>query len=97
MAEEPKFKKVVQAADNLSLGISIVFAILIGVAVGFGLKNLFDAAWLLWVGVFWGIAAAVLNVYKAYQKQVREYDELKNDPKYSYKPDKDDDEDDYPG
>lgn len=31
--EEPKFKKIVNAADELSLGISIVVAVLIGVGV----------------------------------------------------------------
>ncbi len=67
--EEPKLKKVVDAADGLSLGISIVVAILLGIAIGLGLKSLFGISWLLWVGVFWGVAAAVLNVYKAYQKQ----------------------------
>ncbi len=79
--EEPKFKKVVLAANDLSLGISIVAAILIGVGLGFWMKSLFDAPWLLWLGVFWGIAAAVLNIYKAYKKQVAEYDEIKDDPR----------------
>ncbi len=80
--QEPKFKKVILAANDLSLGISIVVAILLGVGVGFWLKNLFDTPWLLWLGVFWGVAAAILNIYKAYKKQVAEYDALKDDLRY---------------
>jgi len=83
--EDPKFKKVVDAADGLSLGISMVVAVLIGIGIGLGLKNLTGAAWTLWIGVFIGIAAAVLNVYKAYDKQKRSLDELAKDPKYNYK------------
>jgi len=97
--EEPKLKKVVDAADGLSLGISMVVAVLLGVAIGLGLKSLFGVAWLLWVGVFWGVAAAVLNVYKAYQKQKKSMDELAKDPRYAYdsnkKIDDDDDDDKY--
>jgi F0F1-type ATP synthase assembly protein I len=80
--EEPKLKKIVVAADGLSLGISIVVAILIGVGLGLFLKNLFGYPWLLWLGVFWGVAAAILNVYKAYEKQKKSLDELANDPRY---------------
>ena len=80
--DDPKFKKIVDAADGLSLGISMVVAVLIGVAIGLGLQKLTGAMWTLWVGVFIGIAAAVLNVYKAYDKQKRSLDELANDPRY---------------
>lgn len=80
--EEPKLKKFVQAADSLSLGISMVVAILIGFGLGYWMKSTFGYDWLLWLGIFWGVAAAVLNVYKAYKKQVRELDELAKDPKY---------------
>ena len=52
--EEPKFKKVVNAADGLSLGISMVVAVLIGVGIGLGLRNLTGAGWTLWIGVFIG-------------------------------------------
>jgi F0F1-type ATP synthase assembly protein I len=83
--EEPKFKKIVSAADGLSLGISMVVAILIGVGLGVFLKDLFDQAWLLWLGVFWGIAAAILNVYKAYEKQKKSLDELADDPRYRHR------------
>ncbi len=81
-AREPKYKKAVEGLDQLSLGISIAVAILIGVGIGFGLKALFHQVWLLWLGVFWGLAAAVSNVYKAYKKQKRDLDELAKDPRY---------------
>jgi F0F1-type ATP synthase assembly protein I len=83
MQQEPKFKKVVVAADGLSLGISMVVAVLLGVGIGYGLRKLFGYDWLFWLGVFWGIAAAILYVYKAYAKQKKELDELANDPKYA--------------
>jgi F0F1-type ATP synthase assembly protein I len=83
--EEPKFKKVVDAADSLSLGISMVVAVLIGVGIGLGLRKLTGVGWTLWIGVFIGISAAILNVYKAYEKQKRSLDELANDPRYTYK------------
>ena len=83
--EEPKLKKVVEGADSLSLGISMVVAVLIGVAIGLGLRNLTGASWTLWIGVFIGIGASILNVYKAYQKQKKSLDELAKDPRYNYK------------
>ncbi len=83
--EEPKFKKVVEAADGLSLGISMVVAVLIGVGIGLGLRNLTGAGWTLWIGVFIGVGAAILNVYKAYAKQKKSLDELAKDPRYTYK------------
>jgi len=92
--EEPKLKKIVSAADGLSLGISMVVAILIGVGLGLLMKNLFEIPWLLWLGVFWGVAAAVLNVYKAYKKQKKSLDELADDPRYRHRKYDDSDEDD---
>jgi len=83
--EEPKFKKVVEGADALSLGISMVVAVLIGVGIGLGLRKLTGVSWTLWIGVFIGVAAAILNVYKAYEKQKRSLDELAKDPRYNYK------------
>jgi F0F1-type ATP synthase assembly protein I len=94
-SEEPKFKKIVNAADELSLGISIVVAVLIGVGLGIFMRNIFGYPWLLWLGVFWGIAAAILNIYKAYDKQKKSLDELANDPRYRHKKYDDSDEDDY--
>ncbi len=79
---QPKYRKIIEGAEALSLGISIVVAILIGIGLGYWLKNLFGQGWLLWVGVFIGVAAAILNVYKAYQKQKKEFEELAKDPRY---------------
>lgn len=91
--EEPKYKKVVEGAEQLSLGVSIVVAILIGVGLGMLLKNAFGYDWLLWLGVFWGISAAILNIYKAYKKQVKSLNELKDDVRYEqYKKQNDDDD-----
>ncbi len=83
--EEPKLKKIVHAADGLSLGISMVVAVLIGVGIGLGLQNLTGAMWTLWIGVFIGVGAAISNVYKAYAKQKKSLDELAKDPRYTYK------------
>ena len=92
--EEPKLKKIVVAADGLSLGISMVVAILLGVGLGLLMRNLFEIPWLLWVGVFWGISGAILNVYKAYEKQKNSLDELADDPRYRHRRHDDSDEDD---
>jgi len=92
--EEPKLKKIVVAADGLSLGISMVVAVLLGVGLGLLMKSIFEIPWLLWVGVFWGVAAAILNVYKAYEKQKKSLDELANDPRYRHRKYDDSDEDD---
>ena len=91
--EEPRLKKVVVAADGLSLGISMVVAVVLGVGLGLLLKNIFDTPWLLWLGVFWGVSAAILNVYKAYEKQKKSLDELANDPRYRHRKYDDSDED----
>jgi len=95
--DEPKFKKIVTAVDGLSLGISIVVAILIGLGLGIFMKNLFGYPWLLWLGLFWGVGGAILNVYKAYKKQKASLDELANDPRYRHKKynSRDEDEKDY--
>ncbi|MCH9814395.1 MAG: AtpZ/AtpI family protein [Epsilonproteobacteria bacterium] len=92
--EKPKYGKFVEGAEQLSLGISMVVAVVIGVGVGLLLKNLFGYAWLLWLGVFWGIAAAFLNVKKAYDKQKKELDALKDDPRYKHADKNYDEEDD---
>ena len=83
--EEPKFKKIAQGADSLSLGISMVVAVLIGVAIGLGLQKLTGAWWTIFIGVFIGVGAAVSNIYKAYAKQKASLDELAKDPRYNYK------------
>jgi F0F1-type ATP synthase assembly protein I len=83
--EEPKLKKVVEAADGLSLGISIVVAVLMGIAIGIGLQKLTGARWTLWIGVVIGVGAAILNIYKAYARQKASLDELARAPRYANK------------
>ncbi len=82
--EKPKIAKVIEGAEQLSLGISMVVAVLLGVGIGLGLKKIFGIPWLLFVGVFIGIAAAGLNVYRAYKHQKAELDMLKDDPRYKH-------------
>lgn len=91
--KDPKFKKIVGAANDLSLGISMVVAVLLGVGIGHLMRKVFAQEWLFWLGVFWGVSAAFLNVYKAYKKQKASLAELANDPRYvARKFDEDDDE-----
>ncbi|RAX54621.1 hypothetical protein CCY99_02335 [Helicobacter sp. 16-1353] len=86
--EEPKLQGILVGIKGLSLGISIVVALLLGIGIGILLKNIFDVFWVFWIGVFWGVCAAILNVYKAYKSQLKDFDKLANDPKYNYKNDK---------
>lgn len=90
--QKPRLKPIIEGAETLSLGISMVVAVLIGVAIGLGLKKLTGITWLLWVGVAIGIAAALLNVYKAYSKQYKEFEQLAKDPRYNMGKQVDDDE-----
>jgi len=95
--EIPKHKDKIEALDNMSLGISIAVAIALGVAVGLLLKSWTGYTWTLWLGVFYGVSAAILNVYKAYKRAKKELDKLADDPKYAhlkkygYEDEKDDD------
>lgn len=82
---KPRIKPVIEAADSLSLGISMVVAVAMGIGIGWLLKSLSGVAWTFWIGVFIGVAAAILNVYKAYSKQYREYEELAKEPRYAVK------------
>lgn len=90
----PRIKPIIEAADSLSLGISMVVAVLMGVGIGWLLKSLTEMAWTFWIGVFIGVAAAFLNVYKAYSKQYKEMQDLANEPRYAIKKQLEDDEDD---
>lgn len=83
--KKPKHRDKIEALDSLSVGISMVAAILIGVGIGLGLKYLTGLTWTLWIGIFWGIAAAGLNVYKAYKRAQKVYEGMENDPRYSYR------------
>lgn len=92
-----KIKKGFEGLEKLSLGFSIVIAVLIGVGLGILMKNLTGISWLLWLGVAWGVGAAIMNVYKTYKKLKKEMDEFadaKNarNPKYDKYDDDEDDE-----
>lgn len=82
--EIPKHRDKVEALDNMSLGISIAVAIALGVGIGLLLKSWTGYAWTLWIGVFYGVAAAVLNVQKAYKRAKKDLDKLADDPKYAH-------------
>ena len=81
--QKPKHRDKIEALDSLSVGISMVAAIAIGVGVGLALKHFTGYTWTLWLGIFWGIAAAGLNVYKAYKSAQKVYEGMENDPRYS--------------
>jgi len=91
---KPRIKPIIEAADSLSLGISMVVAVLMGVGIGWLLKTLTGIGWLMWIGVFIGVAAAILNVYKAYSKQQKVFEELAKEPRYAIKKQLEDDDDD---
>jgi F0F1-type ATP synthase assembly protein I len=93
--EKTKVRQVVEAVDGLSLGISMVVAVIMGVGIGLVLKSWTGASWTLWIGIFIGVAAAILNVYKAYEKQRDGYEDLLKEPRYAIKKKLEDDEDDY--
>ncbi len=92
--KKPRIKPIIEAADSLSLGISMVVAVFMGIGIGWILRRLTGIEWLFFVGVGIGIAAAILNVYKAYAKQYKEYEELAKEPRYAIKKQLEDDEDD---
>ena len=80
--EKPKYGKLIEGAENLSLGVSIVVAVLMGIGLGWLMRDWFGYEWLFWLGIFWGIGGAILNIYKAYKKNVQSLDELKDDVRY---------------
>ena len=82
---KPKHQDKIVALDSLSLGISIVAASIIGFGIGYGLKQLTGYTWTLWLGIAWGIAAAIMNVYRAYKRAQKQYEGMENDPRYAYR------------
>lgn len=82
---KPKHQDKIVALDSLSLGISIVAAIIIGFGFGYGLKQLTGYSWTLWLGIAWGILAAIMNVYRAYKRAQKQYEGMENDPRYAYR------------
>ena len=93
MSAKPKYGKYVEGAEQLSLGVSIVVAILMGIGLGWLMRDWFGYEWLFWLGVFWGVSGAILNIYKAYKKNVKSFDELKDDVRYKKYQNTNDDED----
>jgi len=91
--KKPRIKPIIEAADSLSLGISMVVAVLMGVGIGWILKNVTGLYWTFWIGVVIGIAAAILNVYKAYRKQFKDFEELAKKDRYAIKKQLQDEED----
>lgn len=63
----------------------MVAAVAIGFGIGYGLKALTGYEWTLWLGVFWGVAAAGLNIQKAYKRAQKEFEGLENDPRYAHR------------
>ncbi|WP_457745663.1 AtpZ/AtpI family protein [Sulfurimonas sp.] len=90
----PRIKPIIEAADSLSLGISMVVAVLMGVGIGWLLKRWSGEAWTFWIGIFIGVCAAILNIYKAYSKQYKEFEELAKQDRYAIKKQLEDDDDD---
>jgi F0F1-type ATP synthase assembly protein I len=89
-----KLGKTVEGAEKLSLGISVVVAVLMGIGTGILMKKWTGWAWMLWLGIFWGIAAAVMNIRIEYKKLQKEYEKVSKDPKYkNYKINSKDEED----
>ena len=91
--KKPRIKPVIEGAESLSLGIAMVVAVLMGVGIGFGLKYVTGISWTFWIGVGIGIAAALLNVYKAYSKQYQAFEELRKSGRYKIQQQLEDDED----
>lgn len=81
---EGKMKPVIKGANDLSLGISMVVAVLLGLGLGYLLYMWLRLYWLIWLGLGYGFAAAFLNVYKAYKRLKKELDSIKDDEKYKY-------------
>ena len=93
--KKPKARAIAEAVDSLSLGISMVVAVAMGVGLGYLFRALTGVHWTFFIGVFIGIAAAILNVYKAYSKQYKEYEALAKEKRYAIKKQLDEEDEDY--
>jgi F0F1-type ATP synthase assembly protein I len=72
--EKPKYGKLIEGAEQLSLGISIVVAILIGIGLGMLMSDWFNTPWLLWVGVSLGsLITGMKNLWNKTHKVVSFY------------------------
>ncbi len=83
-SKDGKIQTIVRGANDLSLGISMVVAVLLGLGFGYVLYKIFGYYWLIWIGLGYGVAAAILNVVKAYKRLYKDLDSLKHDEKYKY-------------
>jgi F0F1-type ATP synthase assembly protein I len=91
--DKPLIKQIIEGAGDLSLAVSMVVAVAIGFGIGYGLRAWLGYEWLLWLGVFWGVSAAILNLVKAIKRLNRSMKELGNDPRYKRQKDDEEDED----
>jgi len=64
------------------------------VGAGILMQKWFGHPFFLWLGVFWGVGAAGMNIYKAYKKLAKELEEVANNPRYNRQIKRDDDEED---
>lgn len=87
-SNDSKIGKITRGANDLSLGISMIVAVLLGLGIGYGLYKWLGYYWLIWVGLGYGVAAAILNVVKAYKRLHKELDSLRHEEKYKYIQDK---------
>ena len=87
-SNDSKIQKLTRGANDLSLGISMIVAVLLGLGIGYGLYKWLGYYWLIWVGLGYGVAAAFLNVVKAYKRLHKELDSLRHEEKYKYIQDK---------
>lgn len=87
-SNDSKIGKITRGANDLSLGISMIVAVLLGLGIGYGLYKWLGYYWLIWVGLGYGVAAAILNVIKAYKRLHKELDSLRHEEKYKYIQDK---------
>lgn len=83
-----RIRKLTRGANDLSLGISMIVAVLLGLGIGYLLYKWLGYYWLIWVGLGYGVAAAILNVVKAYKRLYKELDSLKHEEKYKYMQDR---------
>lgn len=87
-SKDGKIKTLTRSANDLSLGISMIVAVLLGLGIGYLLYKWLGYYWLIWVGLGYGVAAAILNVVKAYKRLYKDLDSLKHEEKYKYMQDR---------
>ncbi|MDR0665238.1 MAG: AtpZ/AtpI family protein [Helicobacteraceae bacterium] len=92
MSDKSPIKQIIEGAGDLSLALSMVVAVAIGFGIGYGLREWLGYEWLLWLGVFWGVSAAILNLVKAIGKLNRSMKELENNPRYKKQDDEEDED-----